>query len=95
MRCFVTVGSCCALLSTVLVRSVVPASRAEATGGGRRGSLFWRVGGALLLAVPLAAVLLGLLAGRADATPQIKVNCEVYATNYVDPIALSRTSTAR
>jgi hypothetical protein len=75
MRCFVTVGSRCASLS------------AEPTGW-RRGSLFWRVGGALLLAVPLAAVLLGLLAGRADAT-QIKVHCEVYATNHVDPIAFS------
>jgi len=41
----------------------------------------------LLLAVPLAAVLMGTLAGRADAQPRIKVNCEVYATNYVDPIA--------
>ena len=77
MRCFVTGGSCCAPLS------------AEAAGGGRRAPLFWRLGGALLLAVPLAAVLLGLLAGRADAEPRIKVNCEVYATNYVDPIALS------
>ena len=77
MRCFVTGGTYCAPLS------------AEPTGGGRRGSLFWRLGGALLLAVPLAAVLLGFLAGRADATPQLKVNCEVYATNYVDPIALS------
>jgi len=43
----------------------------------------------LLLAVPLAAVLLGLLAARADAQPRIKVHCEVYATNYVDPIAFS------
>ena len=49
----------------------------------------WRIGGALLLAVPLAAVLLGLLAARADAQPRIKVHCEVYATNYVDPIAFS------
>ena len=76
MRCFVTGGPRCALLS------------AEPTGG-RLASLLWRLGGALLLAVPLAAVLLGLLAGRADAQPQIKVHCEVYATNYVDPIALS------
>ena len=89
MRYFVTVGFRCALLSTVLVGSVVPASRAEATGGGRRVPLFWRLGFALLLAVPLAAVLLGLLAGRADAKPQIKVNCKVYATNHVDPIAFS------
>ena len=88
MRYFVIVGFRCALLSTVLVGSVVPASRTEATGG-RRASLFCRVVVALLLALPLAAVLLGPLAGRADATPQIKVNCEVYATNYVDPIALS------
>jgi len=43
----------------------------------------------LLLAVPLAAVLVGLLAGQADAKPQIKVHCEVYATSYVDPIALA------
>jgi hypothetical protein len=50
--------------------------------------LFWRVGGALLLPVALAAVLLGPLAARADAQ-QIKVHCEVYATNYVDPIAFS------
>ncbi len=76
MRCFVTVGLCCALLSAQ-------------TTGGRRGSLFGRVGGALLLAVPLAAVLLGPLAARADAQPRIKVNCDVYATNRVDPIALS------
>ena len=90
MRCFVTVGLWCALLSTVLVRSVVPASRAETPGGARRASLFGRVGGgALLLAVGLAAVLLGPLAARADAQPQIKVNCSVYATNYVDPIALA------
>ncbi len=89
MRCFITVGLCCGLLSTVLVGSVVPASRAEATGGGRRASLFGRVGGALLLAVPFATVLLGPLAARADAQPRIKVNCEVYATNYVDPIAFS------
>ena len=87
MRCFVNVGLCCALLSTVLVGIVVPASRAQATGG-RRASLFGRAGGALLLAVVFAAVLLlGPFAGRADAQPRIKVNCEVYATNYVDPIA--------
>jgi len=89
MRCFITVGCCCALLSTVLGESVVPASRAEAACGERRASLFWRVGSALLLAVALATVLLGPLAGRANAQPQIKVNCEVYATNYVDPIAFS------
>jgi hypothetical protein len=90
MRYFVTIGFCCALLWTVLVGTVVPASRAEATGGGRCVSLFGRVGGdALLLAVLLAAVLLGPLAARADAQPQIKVNCKVYATNYVDPIALA------
>ena len=76
MRCFVPVGLCCALLSAQ-------------TTGGRRAPLFGRVGGASLLAVALAAVLLGPLAGRADAQPQIKVNCDVYATNQVDPIALS------
>lgn len=75
MRCFVTVVPRCAPLSA-------------GPTGGRRGSLFRRVGGALLLAVPLAVVLLGLLAGRADAT-QIKVNCDVYATNHVDPIAFA------
>jgi hypothetical protein len=82
MRYFVTVGRCCALLSTVSVGSVVPASWAQATGG-RRASLVWRVGGALLLAVLLAV----LFAARADAEPRIKVNCEVYDTNRVDPIA--------
>ncbi len=89
MRYFVTTVHCCVLLSTVLVGIVVPASRAEATGRGRHAPLFGRVGGALLLAVALAAVLLGPLAARADAQPQIKVNCEVYATTYVDPIAFS------
>ena len=44
----------------------------------------------MLLAVVLAAVLLlGPFAARADAQPRIKVNCEVYATNRVDPIAFS------
>jgi Domain of unknown function (DUF1996) len=75
MRYFVTVGPRCVLLS------------AEAKGWSRT-HLFWRVGGALLLAVPLAAVLLGVLAAPANAT-QIKVHCEVYATNHVDPIAFS------
>jgi hypothetical protein len=37
-----------------------------------------------LLLVLLLAV---LLAARADAKPQIKVHCDVYATNRVDPIA--------
>ena len=46
---------------------------------------FGRIGGVLLLVILLAV----LLAARADAQPQIKVNCEVYATNYVDPIALA------
>ena len=50
---------------------------------GVRASLFWRMGWALLLA--LCAVL--ALAGRADAEPRIKVNCDIYATNHVDPIA--------
>ncbi len=87
MRYLVTVGLWCALLSTVLVGSVVvPASGAQASGGGRRAPLFGRVvvGGALLL---VAVLLLGPFAARADAQPRIKVNCEVYATNYVDPIA--------
>ena len=46
---------------------------------------FGRIGGVLLLVILLAV----LLASRADAQPQIKVNCKVYATNYVDPIALA------
>jgi hypothetical protein len=46
---------------------------------------FGRTGGVLLLVILLAV----LLAAQADAQPQIKVNCKVYATNYVDPIALS------
>jgi hypothetical protein len=80
-------GLCLALLPSVLVGGVVPASRAQATGG-PRAALFGRlVGGALLLAVVLASVLLGPFAARADAQPRIKVNCKVYATNYVDPIA--------
>jgi hypothetical protein len=41
------------------------------------------MGWALLIA--LCAVL--ALAGRADAEPRIKVNCDIYATNHVDPIA--------
>src|SRR5215217_9577542 len=88
MRYSVTLGLCLALLPSVLVGGVVPASRAQATGG-PRASLFGRlVGGALLLAVVLASVLLlGPFAARADAQPRIKVNCKVYATNYVDPIA--------
>jgi hypothetical protein len=51
-------------------------------GGGAR---VWRVGSVLLLVLVLAV----LLAARADAKPQIKVHCDVYATNRVDPIALS------
>jgi hypothetical protein len=88
MRYFVTPGLCLALLPNVVVGSVVPASRAQATGW-RRASFFGRVvGGALLLAVVLASVLLlGPFAARADAQPRIKVNCKVYATNVVDPIA--------
>jgi len=46
---------------------------------------FWRIGGALLLVLLLAV----LFAARADAQPQIKVHCEIYATNYVDPIAFA------
>ena len=45
----------------------------------------WRISGVLLLMILLAV----LLAARADAQPRIKVHCEVYATNYVDPIAFS------
>ena len=58
---------------------------AQATGW-RRGSLFGRVGAVLLLVLLLAV----LLAERADAQPRIKVNCDVYATTRVDPIALSK-----
>ena len=54
------------------------------TGG--RASLFWRIGGALLFAVLLAVM---LFAAPADAQPRIKVHCEVYDTNRVDPIAFS------
>ena len=56
--------------------------RGLCVGGGAR---VWRVGAVLLLVLLLAV----LLAARADAQPQIKVHCEVYATNRVDPIALS------
>jgi hypothetical protein len=43
-----------------------------------------RIGGALL---PLLLLMVLLFAAPADAQPRIKVNCKVYATNYVDPIA--------
>ena len=42
-----------------------------------------------MLLVLLLAVLLGPLAARADAQTQIKVHCEIYATNHLDPIAFS------
>jgi hypothetical protein len=51
------------------------------------GARVWRMGAALLLVLPLAVVLLGLLAARAEAEPRIKINCEIYSTNRVDPIA--------
>ena len=57
--------------------------RGLCVGGGAR---VWRVGAVLLLVLLLAV----LLATRADAQPQIKVSCNVYATNRVDPIALSK-----
>ncbi len=44
-----------------------------------------RVGGVLLLTFLLAV----LLAAPVDAEPRIKVNCDIYATNYVDPIAFA------
>jgi Domain of unknown function (DUF1996) len=47
---------------------------------------FWRIGGVFLLVLLLAV----LLAARADAEPRIKVDCTIYATNRVDPIAFSR-----
>jgi hypothetical protein len=48
---------------------------------------FLRIGGALLLVLVLAVL---LFAAPADAQPRIKVSgCEVYATNYVDPIAFT------
>jgi hypothetical protein len=54
------------------------------TTGGR--ARFWRIGGALLVVLLLAV----LFATPADAEPRIKVGgCEVYATNYVDPIAFT------
>jgi len=46
---------------------------------------FWRIGGALLFVLVLAV----LFAPRADAQPRIKVSCEIYDTNYVDPIAFT------
>jgi len=47
---------------------------------------FWRIGGALLVVLLLAV----LFAAPAEAEPRIKVSgCEVYATNYVDPIAFT------
>ena len=48
-----------------------------------------RTSGALLLALALALALAVLCAGRADAEARIKVGCEVYDTNMVDPIARS------
>jgi hypothetical protein len=51
---------------------------------GREMRGFWLMGGALLLSLLLAV----LLAARpADASTRIKVQCNVYATNRVDPIA--------
>jgi hypothetical protein len=48
---------------------------------------FWRIIGGALLPVLLLAV---LFAAPADAEPRIKVSgCEVYDTNYVDPIAFT------
>src|SRR5919202_1599674 len=47
---------------------------------------FWRIGGALLLVLLLAVL---LFAAPADAQPRIKNHSEVYATNYVDPIAFT------
>jgi hypothetical protein len=51
-----------------------------------RRARFWRIGGALLVVLLLAVL---LFAAPADAEPRIKVSCEVYATNYVDPIAFT------
>src|SRR4028119_1487495 len=70
--------------------AAAPRGGAARAAGGGGGSVCGRGGGALLRAVALAAVLLGPLAARADAQPRIKVNCDVYATNRVDPIALSK-----
>jgi uncharacterized protein DUF1996 len=51
-----------------------------------RRARFWRIGGAFLLVLVLTVL---LFAAPADAQPRIKVHCEVYATNYVDPIAFA------
>jgi len=48
-----------------------------------------RTSGALLLALVLTLALAVLCAGRANAEARIKVACEVYDTNTVDPIAHS------
>jgi Domain of unknown function (DUF1996) len=50
---------------------------------GREMGRFWLMGGALLLTLLLGV----LLAARpADASTRIKLQCNVYATNMVDPI---------
>jgi hypothetical protein len=46
----------------------------------------WRVSAVLLLVLLLGVL---LAASRADAQPRIKVHCEVYAMNRVDPISFS------
>jgi hypothetical protein len=52
---------------------------------GREMKRFWLMGGALLLTLLLGV----LLAARpADASTRIKLNCDVYATNTVDPIVV-------
>src|SRR4030095_645178 len=52
---------------------------------GREMRRFWLMGGALLLTLLLGV----LLAARpADASTRIKLNCEEYAINRVDPIVV-------
>jgi hypothetical protein len=59
------------------------ASLAGTSQDGREMGRFWLMGGALLLTLLLGV----LLAARpADASTRIKLQCNVYATNMVDPI---------
>jgi hypothetical protein len=54
---------------------------------GREMGRFWLLGGALLLSLLLGV----LLAARpADASTRIKIQCNVYATNTVDPIMFAQ-----
>jgi hypothetical protein len=66
---------------TQMEARAIPAATSQ---DGREMRGFWLMGGALLLSLLLAV----LLAARpADASTRIKVTCNVYDTNTVDPIA--------